>query len=262
MKDLIRIVSVESEVQTLNSLKHILENTMEGAQLVKNYSKPDSFLQDCRAGMRDFDLLFLDFDVLSFNGIKRINEIKKNHALPHFDIVFLTLNNNFTLNTFQHHAVDYLHKPLIPEDLQFCLKNWKRKKFPCVDPTQTQFPQEFLDQSDEVKNQLAIPTLEGYEIIDIDQIIRCEANRNYTNIHVMGISKPYLISKNLKDLETALSPNGFLRIHNSHLINPIYMKKFLRVDGGFVQMIDMSKIKMSKNKALTIEKLFNNITKI
>jgi two-component system LytT family response regulator len=109
---------------------------------------------------------------------------------------------------------------------------------------------------------LAIPTLEGYEIIDINQIIRCEADRNYTYVHVLGISKPYLISKNLKDLEKALSPNGFLRIHNSHLINPIYMKKILRVDGGLVQMIDRSKIKFSKNKGLTLEKLFINITKI
>lgn len=262
MKDHIRIVSVESEVHVLDSLKHILANTMEGAQLVKNYSRPDSFLQDCKAGMHDFDLLFLDYEMFSFKGIELINDIKQNSALPHFDIVFLTLNNNFTLNTFQNHAVDYLHKPLIPEELQYCLNNWKRKKFPCVDPTQTQFPQEFLDKPNKASNQLAIPTLEGYEIIDIDQIIRCEADRNYTYIHVIGIRKPYLISKNLKDLERALSPNGFLRIHNSHLINPIYMKKILRADGGFIQMIDSSKIRISRNKALTIEKLFSNITKI
>jgi two-component system, LytTR family, response regulator len=262
MKDLIRIVSVESEVQTLDSLKHILENTMEGAQLLKNYSRPDSFLQDCKAGMHDFDLLFLDYDMFSSNGIELINEMKKNSSLPHFDIVFLTLNNNFTLNTFRHHAVDYLHKPLKPEELQFCLYNWKRKKFPCEDPPQIQFSQGLVEKTEIARDQLAIPTLEGYEIIDIDQIIRCEADRNYTHIYVMDMRKPYLISKNLKDLEMALSPNGFLRIHNSHLINPIYMKKIFRADGGFIQMIDSSKIRISRNKAFMIEKLFTNITKI
>lgn len=262
MKDLIRIVSVESEVRVLDSLKHILANTMEGAQLVKNYSRPDTFLQDCKAGMHDFDLLFLDYEMFSFKGIELINDIKQNSALPHFDIVFLTLNNNFNLNTFQNHAVDYLHKPLIPEELQYCLNNWKRKKFPCEDPTQTQFPQELVEKTEIASNQLAIPTLEGYEIIDIDQIIRCEADRNYTYIHVIGIRKPYLISKNLKDLERALNPNGFLRIHNSHLINPIYMKKILRADGGLIQMIDSSKIRISRNKALTMQELFINITKI
>jgi two-component system LytT family response regulator len=113
MKDLIRIVSVESEFQTLDSLKHILENTVKDAQLVKNYSRPDSFLQDCKAGLHDFDLLFLDIDVFPFNGLELINGIKKNSALPHFDIVFLTLNDNLTFNTFRHHAVDYLRKPLI-----------------------------------------------------------------------------------------------------------------------------------------------------
>lgn len=262
MKDLIRIVSVESEVQTLDSLKHILENTVDDAQLIKNYSKPENFLQDCKPGMRDFDLLFLDFDVFSFHGIELINEIKKNSALPHFDIVFLTLNNDFTLNTFRSNAVDYLRKPLTPEDIQYCLKNWKRKKFPCVDPMQIQFSHESLEIRNKAKNQLAIPTLEGYEIVDIDQIIRCEADRNYTHIHVIGLIKPYLVSKNLKDLEKALSPYGFLRIHNSHLINPIYMKKILRTDGGFIQMVDRSKIRMSRNKGISMEKLFINIIKI
>jgi len=262
MKDLIRIISVENEVHVLDSLKYILENTMEGTQLIKNYSRPDSFLQDCKAGLHDFDLLFLDFEMFSFKGIELINEMKKNTPFPHFDIVFLTLNNNITLNTYQNYAVDYLQKPLMPEELQLCLKNWKRKKFPCLDPTPTQFPQEFVEEPKKARNQLAIPTLEGYEIIDIDQIIRCEADRNYTYIHVTGIRKPYLISKNLKELEKALSPNGFLRIHNSHLINPIYMKKILRADGGSIKMIDSAKIRISRNKAFTMENLLINITKI
>ncbi|PZX56009.1 LytTR family two component transcriptional regulator [Algoriphagus ratkowskyi] len=262
MKDLIRIISVESEAEVLESLKHILENTMEGAQLLKNYSRPDNFLQDCKRGLHDFDLLFLNFEMFPFKGIELINEMKKNTPFPHFDIVFLTLNNNITLNTNQNPDVDYLNIPLIPEELQFFIKNWKRKRFLSKEPSQTQFPQEFVEKAKKATNQLAIPTLEGYEIIDIDQIIRCEADRNYTYIHQIGVKKPYLISKNLKDFEKALSPNGFLRIHNSHLINPIYIKKILKADGGLLQMVDSAKIRISRNKALAMEKLFINITRI
>jgi two-component system LytT family response regulator len=262
MENLIRVISIENEVHVLDSLKYILENTMEDTQLIKNYSSPDSFLQDCKAGLDDFDLLFLDFEMFSFTGIELINEMKKITPFPHFDIVFLTFNSNITLNTYQKYAVDYLQKPLRPEELQLCLKNWKRKKFPCLDPTQTQFPQEVIEKPKKARGQLAIPTSEGYEIIDIDKIIRCEADRNYTYIHVSDIRNPYLISKNLKELEKALGPNGFLRIHNSHLINPIYMKKILRADGGTVIMIDNAKIRISRNKDFTIENLLTNITKI
>ena len=260
MKELIRIVSVGSEIQVLDSLKNTLNNTIEGAQLIKNYSRPESFLQDYKMSLHDFDLLFLDYDMFSFNCIEIINEMKKKSALPHFDIVFLTLNKNF--NTYEDHAVDYLHKPLKPEELYSFLKNWKRKKFRGVVFPETPFPKEIVDKPKKLTNQLAIPTLEGYDIIEIDQIIRCEADRNYSYIHKIGVGKPYLISKNLKDLEVALSPNGFLRIHNSHLINPIYIKKILRADGGFIQMIDSAKIRISRNKAFTMENLFVNITKI
>ena len=109
---------------------------------------------------------------------------------------------------------------------------------------------------------MAIPTSEGYDIIEIDQIIRCEADRNYTFIHVIDIIKPYLVCKNLKELEKALSPNGFLRVHNSHLINPVYIKKILRADGGSIKMIDSTKIRVSKNKVFTIENLLISITKL
>ncbi|WP_162417938.1 LytR/AlgR family response regulator transcription factor [Cyclobacterium roseum] len=131
-----------------------------------------------------------------------------------------------------------------------------------VNPLQIQLLQQFVEKSNNARNKLAIPTLEGYEIIDIDQIIRCEADRNYSYIFVNGIKQPYLISKNLKELENALIPNGFLRIHNSHLINPVHVRKVIKTDGGMIEMVDHTKIRMTKNKAIILEELFNNITKI
>jgi len=262
MKDFIRIVSVDKEAHAWHTLQHIIENNIEDAQLVKSYSKPDSFLNDWREGMPDFDLLFLDFEISTLNGIDLIKKMKKISSRLHFDTVFLTSNDNFTLDTVRHHAVDCLHKPYKSEEIQFCLKKWKKTKSTCVDPLEIQFPQKSQENPKKARNQLAIPTLEGYEIIDIDQIIRCEAHRNYSYIYLIDGTHPFLISRNLKDLETALSSNGFLRIHNSHLINPIYVKKILRTDGGMIELIDHTKIRITKNKAITLEKLFINITKI
>nr|MBI1231121.1 response regulator [Cytophagales bacterium] len=262
MKDIIRIVSVNNEVHAWDTLQHIIENNIEGAHLVKSYSKPDSFLQEWKAGMHDFDLLFLDFEIYPLNGIDLIKKMKKISSRLHFDTVFLTSNDNFALEAVRNHAIDYLHKPYRSEEIQFCLKKWKKTKLPFVNPIENQLPQQSPEKPKKARNRLAIPTLEGYEIIEIDQIIRCEADRNYSYIYLIGVTQPLLISRNLKDLETALSSNGFLRIHNSHLINPIYIKKILRTDGGMIELIDHTKIMITKNKVMTVEELFNNITKL
>ncbi|MDX5477407.1 MAG: LytTR family transcriptional regulator, partial [Cyclobacteriaceae bacterium] len=109
---------------------------------------------------------------------------------------------------------------------------------------------------------LAVPTLDGYEIIDVDQIIRCEAERNYSHIYLSDQKKSLLVSKNLKELENALHSNGLLRIHHSHLINPIHLKKILKTDGGMVEMVDGTKIRITRNKNLILETIFSNISKI
>ena len=81
MKDFIRIISIENEVHVLDSLKFILKNNIENTQFTKNYSQPDSFLQDWKAGLNDFDLLFFDLEMFSLKGEELINEVKKNYTL-------------------------------------------------------------------------------------------------------------------------------------------------------------------------------------
>jgi two-component system, LytTR family, response regulator len=262
MKDIIRIIIVDDDSHTIKALQQILENNLKGVQLIKSYSRPDVFLKDWKIGMPDFDLLFVGVEMTPLNGMELVKEMKKVNFWLDFDIVFLTPNDDLALDDFRYHAIDYLHKPFNAEELQFCLSCWKRKKTPSFEPTQTLSSPQPTHHPDKARNQLAIPTKEGYEIIDIDQIIRCEADRNYTYIHLTGLKQPFLISKNLKDLENALSSHGFLRIHNSHLINPSYVKRILRTDGGMIEMCDNTKIRITKNKAMTVEKLFVNIIKI
>lgn len=110
--------------------------------------------------------------------------------------------------------------------------------------------------------RIAIPTLEGYEILLVAKILRCEANGNYTKIIYDGNTFPIMVSRQLKCLENALLKSGFLRIHHSHLINPLHIKKILKSEGGQVVMEDGTKIRISKNRDEMIEILFNSFEKI
>lgn len=258
----IKIICIDDEAHALDTFQYILEGNIEGAQLLKKYNRPDLFLKDWKAGLLDFDLLFLDIEMFPLNGMELLREMKKISPKFDFDLVFLTAYDDFALDAFRHNAIDYLLKPLMPEDLRYCIEKWKSKKSPFIDPLQIQLLQQYFDKPHKGRNQLAIPTFEGHEIIEIDQIIRCEAERNYSHIFQIDQEKSILVSKNLKELENTLQTNGFLRIHHSHLINPQHLKRILKTDGGIVEMADGSKIRITRNKNLILESIFNNISKI
>lgn len=112
------------------------------------------------------------------------------------------------------------------------------------------------------QERIAIPTLEGHEIFFVSKIIRCEADGNYSKIIYAENDFPIIVSRQLKCLESVLIKNGFLRIHHSHLINPFFVKKILKTDGGQVEMEDGTKIRISKNKDEMMQILFNSIEKI
>jgi two-component system, LytTR family, response regulator len=118
-----------------------------------------------------------------------------------------------------------------------------------------------------LNTKIAVPILNGFEIINIDDIVRCEADRNYSKVFCMNSSDKMkmtelIVSRILKDMCEILVDQGFLRIHHSHLINPIYIKKVLKSEGGMVEMVDGTKIKITQNKEVILHKIFKQIRKV
>ncbi|SNR96911.1 two component transcriptional regulator, LytTR family [Belliella buryatensis] len=262
MTDSIKIIYVDDEDHSLDTFQYMIEKNTSGAILFKRYKRPDLFLEEWKQGELSFDLLFLDIEMFPLNGIQLLLEMKKINSTFNFDLVFLTAYDDFALDAFRHNAIDYLLKPLMIDDFLGCLEKWKHKKIQKIDPIQIELLRVLFDAPHKKPEQLAVPTMDGYEIIEIRKIIRCEAERNYSHIYLSDNSKSFLVSKNLKELENALTCNGFLRIHHSHLINPTHLKRVLKTDGGIVEMIDNTKIRISRNKNLILESIFNNISKI
>jgi two-component system LytT family response regulator len=166
--------------------------------------------------------------------------------------------------------ISFFIKPLTMEpylkfDIGTGLKKFKNTKTISLVNPKTEVPTKPIKYKvlDNIHpGRIAIPTLEGFEILHVAKILRCEANGNYTKIIYDGNNFPIMVSRQLKCLENALLKSGFLRIHHSHLINPLYIKKILKSEGGQVEMEDGTKIRISKNKDEIIETLFNSFEKI
>lgn len=119
----------------------------------------------------------------------------------------------------------------------------------------------------QLSSKIAIPILNGFEILNVYDIVRCEANRNYCKIFFLNPNdrlnpSELLVSRILKEISEILEVNGFLRIHHSHLINPNFIKKLLKSEGGMVEMMDGTKIKITHKKEEVINEIFNSIRKI
>jgi two-component system LytT family response regulator len=154
-------------------------------------------------------------------------------------------------------------------DLKFALENGKKLMFKNKVVKLNTFKTEEQIKKDPIhkvgdyyQDRIAIPTVEGHEIFFVSKIIRCEADGNYSKIIYAENDFPIIVSRQLKYLESVLIKNGFLRIHHSHLINPFFIKKILKSEGGQVEMEGGTKIRISKNKEEMMKTLFISIDKI
>ena len=112
-----------------------------------------------------------------------------------------------------------------------------------------------------MKSKIAVPITDGYEFIEVDQIIYCRSSNNYTYI-IQKDETETLVCKTMKEVEAVLQQFFFLRIHQSYLVNPNYMKKFSRNQGGIIIMNNNDTIPVSKSKRDLVVNVFESIKRL
>ncbi|HYG40644.1 MAG TPA: LytTR family DNA-binding domain-containing protein [Cytophagales bacterium] len=257
----IKTIIVDDEQHALDSFVKIAEITCPEIKVVATFTKPDALLEHL-VKEENPDLLFLDIEMTPYSGFRLVELLQeKNKSLPDFDIIFLTAYDQYAIKAFGYNALDYLLKPLIPEDLKKALEKWKQKKYKHFHPIQWEQLHYYMTNQGKVQDRIALPTLEGYEIIHCNDIIRCEADRNYSHIFTKN-GASHIVCRSLKEVENILCNHSFLRIHHSHIINPAYVLKILKIDGGSVEMTDGTQVRITRNKEENMEKLFGGIRKL
>ena len=187
-------------------------------------------------------LVFLDIEMPQMNGFEMLN------ALPekNFHVIFTTAYDQYAIQAIRYAAFDYLLKPVDIEELQSAVSKFDEKQL-----NETRRQVELLQQNmEKPKRQwtkLAIPTLEGVVFYEIDQIVDLEANSNYTNIFLADKTK-ITASKTLKDFEEILPEETFFRTHHSHMINLNYVKRYIKGDGGQIELKNGKYVDLARRK--------------
>jgi len=187
-------------------------------------------------------LVFLDIEMPVMDGFEMLLQIPDKK----FHVIFTTAYDQYAIKAIKYAAFDYLLKPIDIDELKQTIE---RLTYAPI-PEQTGKKLETLEQNLLTKpflNKIAVPTQEGLLFFDINQILRLEAQSNYTMIYFEDQSK-LMASRTLKEFEEILPVDTFFRIHNSHIINLLFIKKYIRGDGGQVEMKNGDFILVSRRK--------------
>ena len=171
-----------------------------------------------------------------------MNKLKR---IP-FEIIFVTAFKKYAVNACQYSSIGYIVKPIDPDELKEAVKRISETKAKHIDERMEVFNQYYYNKPNPFR-KMSISALDGIYFINIQDIIRCEAEDNYTHIHLSNGSK-ITASRTIKTYEDMLAAVNFYRVHKSHLINLNFMKKFVKGDGGYLVMDDGKKIEVSRRR--------------
>ncbi len=187
------------------------------------------------------DILFLDIMLGDGTGFDILEIVPNLNA----KVIFVTASEEHAIKAFKFAAVDYILKPYSFKDLSTAISKAKIQIKPRT--AQLNLLKQIVTKPSEKPTRLSLNTSEKIIVVDIKDIIRCKADNNYTTFYLQDKSK-ILVSKTLKYYSDILKEVNFLRVHQSHLVNKLFIKEFIKADGGYLMLHDSSNIPVSARK--------------
>jgi two-component system LytT family response regulator len=203
-------------------------------------------------------VVFLDIQLGDGTGFDILEQLALRNGKSTSHIVFITAHEQYAIKAFRFSALDFLLKPVDPEELQKVVEKIKNVLRQNEGYAHIDLLLENIRKKVDHFKRIALSTSDGIHLFEISDIIRCESEDNYTKFYIKN-SKPILISKTLKEYEELLAEHGFERIHQSHLINLSYLKSYIKKDGGYVVMADNSNLPISQRKKERLQELLKTI---
>ncbi|MFA4853360.1 MAG: LytTR family DNA-binding domain-containing protein [Bacteroidales bacterium] len=203
------------------------------------------------------DLVFLDVNMDDGTGFDLLEIIAKEKGgieKINFKIIFTTAYEQFAINAFKYSAVDYLLKPIILSDLKNAVE--KIKTITNLADSQKKLGVLYDNFKNTTRTKkIVFSTFDAFCVYNIDEIMRCEAQSNYTKFYFSD-GKNILVSKTMKEYEELLTSHDFERVHNSHIVNLNFIKKITKTEGGQIIMSDNCSVPLSQSKRKSLlEKL-------
>jgi two-component system LytT family response regulator len=236
---MITAILVDDEPYCCEALALLLERYCPSVHIIDVCYSAETALQSISEHAPT--LLFLDIEMPHLNGFEMLEKIPE----VAFQVIFTTSYDQYAIKAIRFSALDYLLKPIDPDELQHAVQKAVQKmKFPPA--SQIELLLEQLRHPSAAK-KIAIPTMEGLQMISIDSIISCSSDSNYS-VLLLKNKKKIVVSRTLKEIEEMLIEHPFLRVHHSFLVNLDEVAKYVKGKGGYLVMSDDSIVDVSNSR--------------
>ncbi|MCC7244995.1 MAG: response regulator transcription factor [Saprospiraceae bacterium] len=237
-----RALIIEDEPEGLENLKNMLRNYCPHVEVVAEGGSNADFLKLAEGQDVRFDVAFLDIslpDGLIFQGLQQLDEVP-------FDIIFVTAYDKYALKAFEFAAIDYVTKPIEREELIRAVGRIKpqiNSKTRLNALEQTYAP----GAGPNAFEKIGISAMDGVHFVRLDEIIRLEAEDNYTHFLLKG-GERITASRTIKGYEENLADYNFVRVHKKHIVNMNFMKTYFKGEGGYLVLDNGETIEVSRRK--------------
>lgn len=190
------------------------------------------------------DLIFLDVELDHETGFDLAEAFKD----PQFSLVFITAHNKYAVEAFRFSAIDFLLKPIDPEELQRAIQRAQQNKQKNELVGQLNILKESFKNPTHGDRKIVLKDQDSIYFVKVNDILFLEADGPYTRFFTKESAHPILISRNLREYEIMLEDQGFIRAHHSYLVNSNHVVKFDKTDGGSLVLTNNSRVRISQRK--------------
>ena len=233
----IRTIIVDDEENSISVLHLLINKFCPELQIVgisKNVKDSIELIKKTKP-----ELLFLDISLPDGTGFDILDKMEHYH----YEVIFTTVHNKYAVRAFEISALHYLLKPISSEKLRDAVNRYSKNDENDIDEKLKILKDSLIEKP----QKIMLPTSEGLSVFNISEIIRCEADGNYTTIYFNDKSK-LLISKPIKSLNTILSELHFSRVHNKHLVNLKYIDKYVKGRKPYLVLSSQESIPISETR--------------
>jgi two-component system LytT family response regulator len=245
-----KVIIVDDELTVRNAITNLLKEQFPDISIISSVGT----IQEGHEAISQHspDLLFLDIELPDGNGFDLLKKISP----VNFKVIFITGHQEYALNAIKVSALDYLLKPFETEELRCAVEKARE----IINHNEEQLKLQVLNenlQNKKVMKRIILHTVDHLQLVSVSDIIRAEADSNYTRFW-LSEGKRIMVSRTIKEFDGLLSGSGLIRVHQAHLVNIGYIDKFIKRDGGYLQLKDGTTIPVSPNLKKQVIKAIND----
>jgi two-component system LytT family response regulator len=238
---MINAVIIEDEKKSMEVLQALVTANCPDVNIIGTADSVSSGLELVKK--LSPNLIFLDIEMADGSGFDLLERLGSGN----YSVIFTTASDAHALKAIKFSAIDYLLKPIDGDELKVACDKLKEKTPNDASLENLRFLLQNFKQPSQQYSKITLPTGNAYEIVNVKDIIRCEADGSYTTFFLES-KKKLLVSASLKHYEDLLPPEDFIRVHHHHLINMNHVVRYLKTDGGYAVMSDGTQIEISRRK--------------